>query len=132
MTQTQQFYSQRPLRIAILECDTPAERTRARYGGGGYGAVFKALLDAGASEVSKVSGPDELMLQLTYWDVVSEKRYPQIEDVDGVLLTGSRMCFFFFFFFFSIPKIIILCCTFCHFCMTVDMIMDATIYGTIG
>ena len=84
--------AQHPLRIAILECDTPADGTRAKYGS--YGGVFEALLAAGVSGFQKEREGSERSelgrFKLTYWDVVSEKKYPRVEDVDGVLLTGSR------------------------------------------
>lgn len=138
------------LRIAILECDTPLEQTRAKYGG--YGGVFTALLEAAAASLT-VSSPRPLSseaseeeenstgvvgsrgsarevktareeeeeekpgqqqlqegggrgegrgerkvprLEITKWDVVHEQRYPNLDDVDGVLLTGSRMSINFF------------------------------------
>lgn len=92
----------RPVRIAILECDTPADGTRAKYGS--YGGVFKALLDAGLDALGKdysnknssssANEPETLpeRLELSYWDVVNAQKYPAVEDVGGVLLTGSRTC----------------------------------------
>lgn len=76
-----------PLRIGILECDTPLSNTRSIYGG--YGGVFKALLEAsadtlGTSELSSKKG-----LTFTIWDVVDKQEYPNLEDVDAILLTGS-------------------------------------------
>lgn len=77
-----------PLRIAILECDTPLEQTREKYGG--YGGVFKALLEAGADAL----GQPELIsskkgLELSTFDVVYKQEYPELNDIDAVLLTGS-------------------------------------------
>ena len=73
-----------PARIAILECDTPLEQTRSKYGG--YGGVFTALLHAGADALDL---PRE-RLEITSWDIVNGSVYPQLEDVDAILLTGSR------------------------------------------
>ena len=73
-----------PLRIAILECDTPLDGTRAKYGS--YGGVFSALLHAGAAQLSP---PPEL--DLSYYDVVTAMEYPKLEGLDAVLLSGSRM-----------------------------------------
>ena len=74
-----------PLRIAVLECDTPLTRTQAKYGG--YGGVFTSLLTAAAEEL----GLPTVALNISNWDVVSRQEYPRLEDVDGVLLTGSSM-----------------------------------------
>ena len=74
-----------PIRIAILECDTPLERTRSKYGG--YGGVFTSLLHAGADAL----GLSRARLDITSWDVVNKPTYPQLDEVDAVLLTGSRM-----------------------------------------
>ena len=42
-----------PLRIAILEADTPLPNTKKQYGG--YGGVFEALLKRGARALSQQS-----------------------------------------------------------------------------
>jgi hypothetical protein len=78
----------RLLRIAILECDTPLTDTHAKYGG--YGGVFKALLSAGADalELPNISSKHEL--SLTNWDVVEAQQYPPLDEVDAILITGSR------------------------------------------
>ncbi|MCJ1404176.1 hypothetical protein MMC11_007401 [Xylographa trunciseda] len=73
-----------PLRIAILECDTPLTNTRTKYGG--YGGVFTTLLNAG----SKSIGLDRHELDISTWEVVDKQEYPSLEDVDAVLITGSR------------------------------------------
>lgn len=81
---------QPPLRIAILECDTPLDGTREKYGG--YGGVFAALLEAGADALGQ---PDLISskkgLELTKWNVVAEEHYPELDNIDAILMTGSRM-----------------------------------------
>lgn len=76
------------LRIAVLECDTPAEQTNAKYGG--YGGVFDSLLRQSAKALGQ---PERLNpdtdLEITGWDVVNGTEYPRVEDIDAVLLTGS-------------------------------------------
>ena len=72
-----------PLRIAVLECDTPLNKTRSNYGG--YGGVFTSLLNAGAQSI----GLDKRELYISTWDVVNKQEYPQLENVDAVLITGS-------------------------------------------
>jgi len=77
-----------PLRIAILECDTPLTDTRSRYGG--YGGVFTALLKAGADSLGQ---PDVLSskhgLDISCYEVVEKMQYPELQNIDAVLLTGS-------------------------------------------
>ncbi|KAK4979489.1 hypothetical protein LTR66_003537 [Elasticomyces elasticus] len=80
-----------PLRIAILECDTPLDRTRAKYGG--YGGVFEELLGKGADELNM---PDVIRsgkgggMDITKWDVEKDETYPNIDDIDAILITGSK------------------------------------------
>ena len=76
------------LRLAILECDTPLDGTRAKYGS--YGGVFTSLLHAGA-ETLGIPGDD---LRITRWDVVEKGEYPDLQDIDAVLITGSRFSAF--------------------------------------
>jgi GMP synthase-like glutamine amidotransferase len=73
-----------PLRLAILEADTPQPQTRDRYGG--YTGVFTALLEAAA----KPQKLEELVMIKGY-DVVNELHsYPSLDDIDAILITGSR------------------------------------------
>lgn len=77
------------LRVAVLVCDEPIAPVRARYGN--FGEVFQRLLFAGAEaydrnvSASKISG-----LTVTTWDVVHEQVYPDPQDIDAVIITGSR------------------------------------------
>ena len=59
-----------PLRIAILECDTPLDNTRAKYGG--YGGVFTALLKAGADALNYPGLSASSGLDLSIFDVDAE------------------------------------------------------------
>lgn len=80
-----------PLRIAVLECDTPLDETRHKYGG--YGGVFEALLRAGADALGQPKLiSSEKGLDISKWDVVDAQQYPRLEDVDAVLITGSSTC----------------------------------------
>ncbi len=76
------------LRIAVLECDTPLTGTAAKYGG--YGGVFKALLSAGADGLNHPKISSKHGLVLTNWDVVEAQEYPDLDEIDAVLITGSR------------------------------------------
>lgn len=75
-----------PIRIAILECDTPLTNTRAEYGG--YGGVFKSLLIAGTAVLSPPLAPSDLSFSV--FDVVTAQEYPKLDDIDAVLITGSK------------------------------------------
>ncbi|KAG4420584.1 hypothetical protein IFR04_006291 [Cadophora malorum] len=77
-----------PLRIAILECDTPLDNTRAKYGG--YGGVFTALLKAGADALNYPGLSASSGLDLSIFDVVTAQSYPSLENIDAILLTGSK------------------------------------------
>ena len=76
-----------PVRLAVLECDTPLPNTKAHYNGG-YGGVFEALLTAGA----KASSLSELSTWLTltkHQIELNPENYPRLDDIDAILITGS-------------------------------------------
>ncbi|KHN98460.1 Glutamine amidotransferase type 1 [Metarhizium album ARSEF 1941] len=76
------------LRLAILECDTPQPQTRSQFGG--YAGVFTALLSSAARTLDP---PQDLssLLTISAHDVVNDLHsYPALDDVDALLLTGSR------------------------------------------
>ena len=81
--------SPRTLRIAILECDEPIGRTKEKYGG--YGNLFKELLENGAGKLKEDEG-QEVAVDVRKYDVVNQELFPDLEGdgLDGVLLTGSR------------------------------------------
>lgn len=84
-----------PLRLAILEADTPLPNTNAKYHG--YGGVFTDLF-------RRAVAPDPLEAQLAIrvHHVVSDSpddssdadaidsRYPSLDDIDAVLISGSK------------------------------------------
>lgn len=74
-----------PLRIAILEADTPVPAANEKYQG--YFGVFKHLFARAVSP-----SPLESELTLTGHDVVHnpQSAYPSLEDVDAILITGSK------------------------------------------
>lgn len=78
-----------PLRIAVLECDTPLEKTRAKYGG--YGGVFKQLLQRGADELRHPGLSSTEGMEVTMFNVENNPGvFPSMEDIDAIVLTGSR------------------------------------------
>jgi hypothetical protein len=79
-----------PLRIAILECDEPIGKTKEKYGG--YGNLFKELLESGARRLADADPEQEAQLDISKWDVVNAEQYPDLDAIDAVLLTGSSTC----------------------------------------
>jgi len=76
-----------PLRVAVLECDTPQPRCNERYGG--YGGLFRELLLAGTEAYTKETGHAKPSLDITKYDVVNEEHYPSLDNIDAILITGS-------------------------------------------
>ena len=76
-----------PLRVAILECDVPIGRTKEKYGG--YGNLFKELLERGAKLYAERESTDIPSLDITKFDVIAVETYPDLDNIDAVLLTGS-------------------------------------------
>ncbi|KAF2143791.1 uncharacterized protein K452DRAFT_268194 [Aplosporella prunicola CBS 121167] len=78
-----------PFRIAVLECDTPLDEVVKEYGR--YGEIFEKLLKQGADELGQPDVASSKDIQVTKWDVVEkEDEYPELDNVDAVLLTGSK------------------------------------------
>lgn len=73
-----------PLRIAILECDTPPPPVVEKYGQ--YGRIFTTLLESAADALGLSPEQD---LELSVYDVVTAQEYPDLDKVDAVLISGS-------------------------------------------
>ncbi|KAI4107644.1 MAG: hypothetical protein LQ339_002550 [Xanthoria mediterranea] len=74
-----------PLRVAILGCDHNIPKALEKYKS--YAAICATLLDAGAKAV----GLAREDLEVSLWNVIDEVgQFPELEDVDGVFLTGSK------------------------------------------
>ncbi|KAI5285862.1 hypothetical protein KEM54_000232 [Ascosphaera aggregata] len=93
----------RPIRVAILECDTPVPPVLEKVGT--YGDIFSALLTNAAvavendakkekekeEEEEEEGRTEKVNLQFSAFNVVDEPDvYPQLEDVDAILITGSK------------------------------------------
>lgn len=74
----------KPYRIAILECDTPPPDVTAKFGR--YDNIFKSVLETAAREMGM---NPEKELETRGYDVVEKMEYPELEEVDGVLISGS-------------------------------------------
>lgn len=75
-----------PLRIAVLETDTPIDPVKEKYGT--YGDVFTKLLNKGLTGFSESESRPNL--DITKWDVVTKQEYPDLDSFDGILMTGSK------------------------------------------
>ncbi|KAJ5691948.1 hypothetical protein N7462_001371 [Penicillium macrosclerotiorum] len=74
------------LRIAVLECDTPIPPVQSRLGG--YGEIFEGLLRRGL----KAYGDSTVEIhEISKWHVVENPVYPDPNEYDAFLLTGSSM-----------------------------------------
>ncbi|CAN8102755.1 unnamed protein product [Discula destructiva] len=73
-----------PLRLAILEADTPLPNTNAKYHG--YRGVFTSLF---TRAVAPTPLPEHLTISA--FDVVNDPdTYPSLDDIDAVLISGSK------------------------------------------
>lgn len=73
-----------PLRIAILQCDTPPPDVVALYGA--YDRIFTTLLEKAAEGIGLDPKKD---LELSAFEVVTKQEYPELDSVDAVLISGS-------------------------------------------
>ena len=74
------------IRIAIVECDNPGFVSINKRGN--YGGIFSTLLKAAAPG----AGLAQEDLVFSVFNVVENTtNYPRLEDIDGVLFTGSSM-----------------------------------------
>jgi len=77
---------QPPLRIAILETDTPTQSVQQQYGT--YGDCFIRLLQTAGTTLNPPLKPNDL--EFTKWDVEKTEYYPDIDDIDAILIAGSQ------------------------------------------
>ena len=78
----------RTLRIAVLECDTPIPPVQAKLGT--YGDIFERLLKSGLEASNSTA-----RIEVSKWQVVENPIYPDPNECDAYLLTGSSMVPFF-------------------------------------
>lgn len=71
-------------RVAILECDTPLAAIQQRYGS--YGDIFEKLLQRGLAGTDLGDKPE---IVTSKWDVAGRRAYPQLMDIDAILLTEA-------------------------------------------
>lgn len=69
-------------RLAILECEAPPAAVLEKYGT--YGDIVKILLTS-AFETDSLPN-----LEVLKWNIIQAQSFPNLDAVDGILLTGSR------------------------------------------
>jgi hypothetical protein len=72
------------LHIAVLECDVPPSGIEARAGS--YGDMFEGLIRQGYERAPN----DSTEILFSKYDVVKAQEYPSLDEIDAVVLTGSR------------------------------------------
>lgn len=77
-----------PIRLAVLKTDTPIDPVKEKLGD--YGNIFAALIRAGADGLNQ---PDVISskhgLEISSYDSVDKQEYPDPDQIDAVLITGS-------------------------------------------
>ena len=76
-----------PIRLAVLETDTPLPPVKEKYGS--YGEIFEILLASGAKSMNRPDLVPGDGLDVSKWEVVDKMEYPKLEEVDALLITGS-------------------------------------------
>jgi hypothetical protein len=76
------------IHVSILVCDTPIQPVLDKYGD--YYAMFQALLRQGFKDL-EISESKDIMVEFSEHQMVDNSRFPDLENVDAVLLTGSSM-----------------------------------------
>ncbi|KAI1274303.1 putative class I glutamine amidotransferase [Xylaria sp. FL0933] len=77
-----------PVRLAILEADTPVPGVKAKYQS--YGGVFTHLFKRACASPPHPA-PLESLLTLSAHDIVNDlTAYPDPESIDAILITGSK------------------------------------------
>lgn len=84
LSHTTHTFKMAPIRLAVLEADTPQPNAVARYSH--YTGLFTSLLSTAVSPA-----PVAERFTITRHHVVNDtSAYPNLEDVDAVLVTGSK------------------------------------------
>lgn len=82
------------IHIAILVCDTPIQPILRKYGD--YFAMFQELLEQGFKDLySSEAEPHEVTVEFSKYQIVDSNQFPDLGNVDAVLLTGSSTLPFF-------------------------------------
>ncbi|KAI0204795.1 putative class I glutamine amidotransferase [Astrocystis sublimbata] len=77
-----------PVRLAILEADTPVPGIKAKYQS--YGGVFTHMFERACAALPQPASL-ESQLSLSFHDVVNDPAaYPDPETIDAILITGSK------------------------------------------
>lgn len=77
------------LRLALLVCDTPIPGVLERDGD--YNKVYGDYLRRSLN-VYKKEGDKDVDFQLDGFDVRFKEEYPNLDEYDGIVITGSGEC----------------------------------------
>ena len=80
----------RKYRLAILECDTPVEAVLEKLGT--YGTIYDAFVRRGLEAYVQDGGRSDIDLEVTTSNMVDMSALPPLDQVDGLMLTGSSEC----------------------------------------
>ncbi|CEJ89958.1 hypothetical protein VHEMI05773 [[Torrubiella] hemipterigena] len=77
-----------PIRLAIIEADTPQPKANEKFGG--YRGLYTEMLRK-AAEILEPPQPLEEVLKITGHHVVDDKDpYPNLDNIDAILISGSK------------------------------------------
>ncbi|KAJ5399301.1 hypothetical protein N7465_009790 [Penicillium sp. CMV-2018d] len=76
------------IHVAILVCDTPIQPVLTKYGD--YYAIFQALLRQAFKDLEISEECNDITVEFSEHQMVDNDRFPDLEKVDAVLLTGSK------------------------------------------
>ncbi|OQE95486.1 hypothetical protein PENNAL_c0002G07517 [Penicillium nalgiovense] len=76
------------IHVAILVCDTPIQPVLRKYGD--YYAMFQTLLRQGFKDLEISEESKDIMIEFSEHQMVGNSRFPDLENVDAILLTGSK------------------------------------------
>ncbi|KAF2973513.1 hypothetical protein GQX73_g99 [Xylaria multiplex] len=81
-------YLNAPIRLAILEADTPVPGIRAKYQS--YGGVFTHMFKRACASFSRPVTLESQLI-LSSYDIVNDPTaYPKPETIDAILITGAK------------------------------------------
>ncbi|KAF9251117.1 hypothetical protein DTO013E5_713 [Penicillium roqueforti] len=76
------------IHIAVLVCDTPIQPILRKYGD--YFSIFQDLLRKALKDLEISEKFKDIMVEFSEHQMVDNNRFLDLEDVDAILLTGSK------------------------------------------
>lgn len=75
------------IHVAILVCDTPIQPVLQKYGD--YFAIFQDILRQAFKDLEISEKFKDITVEFSEHQMVHNNRFPDLENVDAVVLTGS-------------------------------------------